>query len=500
MRLARNLVAGLAGSAWIAIVGLAATPFYLALLGLEAYGLVGFFMTLQALMSLLDLGLSPTMNRDVARGLAENNAARPRRLLHSLGILYWLVAIGIAAAVALSAPWLAEHWLRAQSIPPEKLQTPLVLMGLAIAARWPAGLYMAAANGAQRLVLTSTIAATYATVSAVGGVLLLTFHEATLEVYFAWQALAALAYTLAMQQGAWSALRGRDGAKFSPGDVIRVWRFSAVMGLIAVTSVLLTQLDKTLLSRMLGLDEFGRYMIASMVAGSLYLLVTPVFNAIYPRFSGLVASGDEARLLGLYRLGTRFLATLVFPVALVLVVFAEPVVATWTRDAGLAKAVAPMVSLLAAGTALHTMMFFPYALQLASGLPRLSLLVNLVMIVLLVPLTIALTLVFAGLGAAAAWLCLHVFYLFFGTWVTHRRLLRGAARGWLTRDLGLPLAISVAVAILGWSAGLQADAAWPAWALAMWALAAGACVLGSPALRASARELAGFGRTIGVDD
>jgi hypothetical protein len=120
--------------------------------------------------------------------------------------------------------------------------------------------------------------------------------------------------------------------------------------------------------------------------------------------------------------------------------------------------------------------------------------------VLLVPLTITLTLSFGGLGAAAAWLCLHLFYLFFGTWVTHRRLLPGAAWGWLLRDLGLPLAITAAVASLGWLAGAGKAAAWPAWALGMWGVAAGTCLLASPVLRASARELAGLRRTIGVKD
>ena len=66
MSLRRNLLAGLANSVWSALVSLAVVPFYLKYLGIEAYGLIGFFVTTQAILSLLDMGMAPTINREVA--------------------------------------------------------------------------------------------------------------------------------------------------------------------------------------------------------------------------------------------------------------------------------------------------------------------------------------------------------------------------------------------------------------------------------------------------
>jgi O-antigen/teichoic acid export membrane protein len=490
MQLGRNLLAGLAGSAWVAVVGLAATPFYLDLLGLEAYGMIGFFLTLQALISLLDVGLSPTMNREVARGLVEGSLPSTRSLLRSLSALYWLSAVAIGVAVLAGSSWLAGHWLRSKSIPHHELENAVMLMGLAIAARWPAGLYFAAANGAQRIVSTSGLTAAHATLSALGAILLMELYSATLQVFFAWQIVVALAYTLSLRQVAWSSLHGRQGAGVDMSQLLRVWRFSVGMGLIAVSSVVFTQLDKALLSRMLDLAGFGRYILASMVSGSIYLLAVPVFNAMYPRFSALVAAGNEERLGELYRLGTRFLAVVVFPFALVLAVFPDRLVALWTGNAALAVAVSPVVSLLVAGSALHAMMYFPYALQLASGLPRLSLQINLILIALMVPLTIVLTLLYAEIGAARAWLLLHVFYLLFGTWMTHRRLLRGLASRWLLVDIGLPLMLTAATACAGVAAGVRDSETWAAWAVVMWGAAAAFCLAVSPALLGSARRLA----------
>jgi len=52
MSLRRNVLAGLINSTWTVLLGLAVVPMYLKYLGIEAYGLIVFFMTLQALLQL----------------------------------------------------------------------------------------------------------------------------------------------------------------------------------------------------------------------------------------------------------------------------------------------------------------------------------------------------------------------------------------------------------------------------------------------------------------
>ena len=76
--LARNVTVGLASSIGAALLGLAVVPLYLKYLGLEAYGLIGFFATIQALFLILDMGMSPTMNREIARCSASSPHSRLR--------------------------------------------------------------------------------------------------------------------------------------------------------------------------------------------------------------------------------------------------------------------------------------------------------------------------------------------------------------------------------------------------------------------------------------
>src|SRR4051812_35864792 len=121
MKLGRNVAAGLGSSVFVGVVGLAVVPFYLKYLGVEAYGLIGFFATTQALFQLLDMGLAQTVNREISRYSVEANFRQAANLLHTLAMIYWCVAICIAAIVVLFAPLIAGYWIK-----PERMSVQTV--------------------------------------------------------------------------------------------------------------------------------------------------------------------------------------------------------------------------------------------------------------------------------------------------------------------------------------------------------------------------------------
>lgn len=452
MTLGRNLLAGLANSIWSALVALAVVPFYLKYLGIEAYGLIGFFVTTQALLQLLDMGMAPTINREVARSSASGDLREAGKLLHTLAVVYWSMAGAIVLLILVLAPLIAEYWLQSRQLSPQTISHAVMLMGLVVACRWPIGLYQGALIGAQRLTISSGINMAMVTIGSLGGVAVLAFISPTIEAFFIWQACVGLVYAIAMRWGAWRIIGRMTEMRFDVDKLKNIWRFSAGMSGVALSGIVFTQLDKVILSKMLGLEEFGHYMLATVVVGGLSVLIAPMFNVIYPRFSALVASGDIEKLTDLYRVGTRLFAAVLFPIAMFLAVFAEDLVRIWTGNPAIASSVAPVISLLAIGSALHGVMFFPYALQLAYGMTRLPLVINAILMIVMVPLIIFLARTYGALGGAMSWLILHLLYMMLGTWLTHRRLLKGVGAQWLFHDVGIPLALSILVGLVGYYA------------------------------------------------
>ena len=73
-----NLVSNLLGNVWTALLAFALLPVIIRFLGVQQYGLIGFFTSLQALVILFDAGMSTTLNRWLARlsrgGLSSRDA------------------------------------------------------------------------------------------------------------------------------------------------------------------------------------------------------------------------------------------------------------------------------------------------------------------------------------------------------------------------------------------------------------------------------------------
>ena len=166
--LKKNVLANFGGKAWSGVIQLVFVPFYIKFLGMEAFGLIGFFIMLQGLLSLLDLGLSTTLNRELARRSANGNAQEVKNLVRTMEWIYWSIAIVIAVGIIAVAPWIARSWVNVKGLPAQSVQHAIVLMGLVAAAQWPYSLYSGGLMGLQRQVLLNTIRASMATVQAGG--------------------------------------------------------------------------------------------------------------------------------------------------------------------------------------------------------------------------------------------------------------------------------------------------------------------------------------------
>src|SRR5258705_10176943 len=114
----QNIIANIAGRGWAALMALAFVPLYIKFLGVEAYGLIGFFAMLQASFQVLDLGLSQTMNREMARySTLPEKAGEARDLVRTMEVGYWAIGTFIGAAILASSPFIAGHWIKSGAIP-----------------------------------------------------------------------------------------------------------------------------------------------------------------------------------------------------------------------------------------------------------------------------------------------------------------------------------------------------------------------------------------------
>jgi O-antigen/teichoic acid export membrane protein len=444
-----NLLASFVGTGWAALIQIVFIPVYIRLMGIEAYGLIGFYFMTQGVLQILDFGLSPTVNRELSRYSTQGKSGNESRdLVRTLEVGYWIIGGVIGLAMLSLAPFIALHWIHATSITNETILRAVLCMTVLATLQWPLSFYQAGLMGLQRQVALNTISVALSTLRGGGAVLLLLFVSPTIIAFFFWQIVVTAVQVALTTIVLWRSLPSGDRpARFDRALLRSVAGFAAGMSGITISGLVLIQLDKVILSRLLNLKLFGYYTLASLVAGSLAVIITPMFNTLFPRLSALVAARDEVGIRRCYHRFSQLTAVLIIPIATVVSVFAFDILLLWTGNAETAMSTAPIVKVLILGTALNGLMHLPYALQLAYGWTSIGLRINAFLIAFLVPAIYYMTVHYGPIGAAACWLALHVIYMAVGVPLTHGRVLKGETRRWFLEDIG-PSVLAVAVVTL----------------------------------------------------
>ena len=232
------------------------------------------------------------------------------------------------------------------------------------------------------------------------------------------------------------------------------------MTAITITSIVLVQMDKVILSYLLRLPEFGVYVVASSLAMGLYILISPVFSVIYPRLAGFWSVGDLGSSIGFYHASSQAMAVLILPLAAVMAFFPAQALFILTGNPELSQQGAWILVFLVVGCALNGIMNVPYALQLAAGWTSLSVWINLVAIAVLAPATWWAAMRWGATGGAAAWAALNLGCLVLTPHVLHRRVLASEKWRWYLQDVLLPAIVGVVVVLLFRVLGQATESRW----------------------------------------
>jgi O-antigen/teichoic acid export membrane protein len=447
-----NIFAGYVSQLWTALIGIVLMPLYLKYMGSEAYGLVGFFVMLQAIFSVLDLGLTPTIARESARYYGGALTALAfRQLFRSLTVLFLSVALAGGGALFFLAPYISEHWLKIRDLPLAEVLGAVQIMAFSVAMRWMGGLFRGVISGSERLVWLSGFNAAIAALRFGGALVSMWVWGYTPRVFF-WHQLAVAALELGWLLFMCHALIPNRasigepiGWSFRP--IRPLLRFSLTIAFTSSVWILLTQSDKLVLSGILPLADYGYFTLAVLVAGGIIVVTGPVSTALLPRLARLHAEGNHGEVLRLYNQSAQLVSVIGMSLMVTLAGCSKSLLYAWTGSLATTEATAPILRLYAVGNGLLAMGAFPYYLQYARGNLRYHLLGNVFMVLILVPAIIVAAERGGGAGAGWVWLTMNSLYLFVWVAYVHFKLEPGLHVPWVTRNVLMILAPTLLVGV-----------------------------------------------------
>jgi len=448
-RLTHNILANGIGRAWMMLMALVFVPVYVRVLGIEAYGLIGFFVTMQAsLLAIFDLGFSATVNREMARISGQDADQRRVDTLHTLEIVYWVVCLLAGLLVIGLASPIARYWINAPGLTESSISTAIQAMGLTIALQMPFSLYRGAFAGLQYQVTENILLIGQLTLRFGGAAAVILYVSPTIEAYFFWQILAAGVTTILMGSVLWWRMpKGIFQAHFR-WDVLRgVKSYALMLSVSGIVSLAVTQLDKLMLSKLVSMEQFGYYSIATTISVALWSFVIPINGALFPRFAQ--EENNTEYLAVLYHTACQVVSVILLPVSMLMMMFSGEILLLWTGDEQIVENAHWLVTFLVCGTALSGLVSVGTYLLAAIGKPGVVLRANVVLALVLIPSLFFVVPLYSVVGASVLWALVNAGYLFLVLPAVHTYVVKESIYTWVIFDVMRPGVAALIVVVIG---------------------------------------------------
>ena len=403
-----NVFANGVGVAVMALAPILAIPWYLRLLGPEQWGLVAFLTSMLAVLAGIDAGFGQAIVREFyqrveAKADTSNHQAL---LLYGLERIYLIFAVLTALLIAVTAHWLAVHWLKLDGLEPGLGLFALVGGGVLFAVQFPGSVYRSVLIGTQAQVTLNLVLVFATLLRHLGGILILLAWP-TLQIFIVWLVLVSLLETLVRRRLVWRILEKQQKKLFWDYRALRKLLVPAVgLSGAVLLGVLAIHVDKLVLSRILPIEQFGYYAIAATVAFGALQAIYPLANAALPK---IVQLRDAPEALFKFNLKLVILIIGIVAVStLVFSIFGRQLLAMWLDDSRVETIVYSPLVILLLGSAMNAIYSVGYMNWLADGRNLTILWVNgsgLVLALLLVPFLVSRY----GLeGAASGWFAINL--------------------------------------------------------------------------------------------
>lgn len=320
------------------LLGVAMLPFNLHHLGQDAYGLWTLTASVTIHFSILDLGFGGALVNFIARYRAHHNTRALNEIASTLffvfvafGTLAYLVMVGLAFNL--------DHLFRLGPGQAETGKWILLIIGTNVAANFAFSIYGGVICGFQRYDINNIVASVSSVAVALVNVCVLLLGFGVIPLVAATTAVRLITYVIYRRNAyrVYPALRiSRE--HFRRERLREVTGFSVYSAVIDWANKLNYELDEVVIGVFLGPIWVAVWAVADRIVSGMQRLTNQSNTVLFPVVVDSDATNKTERLQQLLVQGTRLSLATVIPIAVGLIVLAEPLVRVWVGPKMLASA------------------------------------------------------------------------------------------------------------------------------------------------------------------
>jgi len=448
-----NILINMAGMAFIMILTFIATPYYLKHLGPEAFGLVGFFYLFSMSISVFDFGVSPFLQREIAKSSESSYLGQNLNSVIQIVTIYFILLLLFINILSLPlSGFVANTWLTSDSwdlLSLADVKKSIRLIFFTSSLLMVVNLFKCGLTGYQfhywlNILLTLTSILRY-----VGSIILISSFNGSIIDFFIYQVLIALVEVIALSIKFYSQVPNNllSFGNLSIGLLKKITIETTKISTISILTIMTYQLDKILLSKALPLQEYGYFSLIVMICSGLIVISVPIKRAIQPRISILLFSKNINDSIELYRKASHLITIIIGAIVITICMNSLPIILFWTKDITASLWVANRLYLFVIGAGLLAIQAILLALQEARGDLDLQIKINFIFFMIQIPLMLFCVLFFGitfkapVLGIGLAWIVIRVISFMVSTFLIHKTYDINLNRVWFLKDF-LPVILS----------------------------------------------------------
>lgn len=413
MSIARHTMLNLAGAAVPLVVTVISVPLYLALIGVERFGLLSTCWMLLGFSSLFDLGLGRATAQQIAR-LSKQGSEQDRTAV--FWTAHWLnLALGVGGGLIFLAagPYLLGL-LNASPTLERELSAAVPWLAAAVPISTIANVLSGALEGRERFGPINIINATGFSLMTLVPLIAAATYAVDLPTLIA-ASLAPRILTIALLYGACFKAVPLSGIKWLSRPLVRqLVTFGIWITLVSLAGPLLEYFNGFAVGAVLNAGLIASFSIPYSVCSRISLLPQSLSSALFPRFAASSGADENHAMQGV---AVRVLSSVMTPLILVALLAGKPVFTLWLgRD--IAEAAAAPLFILLGGFWAHAFIYVPYAKLQATGRPELVTKTRFAELIPYWALLIAALQLFGVAGAALVWALRAAIEPIILTWLT----------------------------------------------------------------------------------
>lgn len=337
-RVKRNVFYYFSGKVISSGVNFLILPFYLPLLGKEAFGLLSIGVVLVQLLTLIIEGARPAFLKNLVEKHEQKESLGP--MLRTLEYAYYLIGFGILCSVSyLASSSIGE--MQFSEITRSTAESSIYWMVISGVLVFLASPYTCVIASWQKGYIGSSLNTSRAVWDTAGGLLILIISKGNIVTFFQWRAAGAAVFFAAAYVIAWRPYRDQWFNLSAKMSVIRsLGKESAMSILIAAIMTLAAFKERHLIGVELSPAMLGVFGLIATATMAFENIIGTMTNAIIPRVAQLKTLNRSAEIQNLVMKSVNLIGLVYLGLITFLVLTPELLLVPWLRNNELASDIA----------------------------------------------------------------------------------------------------------------------------------------------------------------